>query len=327
VRVTPSLDTINSLPVKADAGVEREPDIAFDGMNYVVVWSEGELGSMHTVRAARVTMQGAVLDSGIPFGKDSYFEYRPGIAFGDGRLLAVWYTYAEPFGVFARFLNNQAHPEGDAFEITTSPTGHFYEPDIAFAGGRFLVVWNEQTSYAGDEVFGQVVDSTGTLINDVIPIGVGPGYQSKPRVAGGDVFLTIWDQNGRIYGRRISVDGQLLGANFEISDTTTGDRSSADIAFGSDNCLAVWMQYNNNSYDIFGNLDTGTGIEDGTTPFAHENRTGSTIVTGSLRQLIDGKNCILYDVSGRIIGQEPIAPGVYFLVEDGRRTTKIIKVY
>ncbi len=325
MRVTPGLDTTLVVPIKDDEGVEREPDIAFNGTNYMVVWSEGDFGGMHTVRAARVTMEGAVLDTGIPFGKDSYLEYRPGIAFGSGRWLAVWYAYSEPYGVFGRFLNNEGQPDGEAFDITTSPNGLFYEPDIASAGGNFLVIWSELSPYAADDVFGMVVDSSGLAVTGAIPIAVGPGFQSKPRVAGGDEFLVVWDDNGAIRGQRISADGQLSGESFEISDPIAADRQSADIAPGTNNCMAVWMQYNAGSYDIFGNLDTPASIDQIGPVAVRVQKTWPTIVNGPLRVYAHTEDAVLYDISGRIVSGEPRTPGIYFLVESPCRITKFIK--
>ena len=326
VRVTPSMDTLHSLAIKADAGVEREPDITFDGNNYVVVWSEGIFASMHKVRATRVTTQGVVIDSGIPFGKDSYLEYGPSIAFDGTRMLAVWYNYTAPFGVFGRFLNDQAHPDGDAFEITVSTNSNLYAPDIAFAADRYLVVWNEQTPYAGDEIFGQIIDSSGTLHGGAIPIGVGPGYQSNPRVTGGAAFLVVWDESGKIMGQHVSTQGQLVGSSFEICDTASIDRLNADIARGADNYLAVWMQYNNNSYDIFGNLDITLGITRTRGRHINTGHLDATIVKGSLAPFVD-RESVLYDIRGREIDHESVAPGVYFLKTANRITTKIIKLH
>lgn len=326
MRATPLLDTIVSFPIKNDIGVEREPDIVYAGPNYVVVWSEGDFGGMHKVRAARVTPEGAVLDSGILFGKDSYLEYHPSVSYGNGHCLAVWYAYDEPYGVFGRFLNEQAQPVGDAFEITLSQMNHSYTPDIAYAGGRYLVVWNEQTAYTGDEVYGQIVDANGLLIGDVIPIAVGPGYQSTPRVTGDDTFLVVWSGGGNIYGQRISADGQLLGSNFQISDPASGDRSSPDIAIGSDNCLAVWMQYEINSYDIFGNIDISTGIHESQECHPSTIHHVQTLVTGSIQKYIKKENITIYDISGRRIQHDPASPGVYFLVDQYHRTFKIIKI-
>ena len=325
VRVTPFLDTISTISVKSDIGVEREPDITFNGSNYIVVWSEGDFGGMHKVRAARVTPEGAVLDSGIFFGMYSYLEYHPSVSFGGNHCLAVWYAYDEPYGVFARFLNDQAQPVGDAFEITLSQANHYYNPDIAYADGRYLIVWTEQTPYAGDEVFGQIIDTSGVLINDKIPIAVGPEYQSMPRVAAGSTFLAVWSQGGKICGQRISTDGQLLGLNFEISAPVGGNRSSPDIAFGSENCLAVWMQYDINSYDIYGNLDTPVGTCDNLEIYPRCYPHIPTIIAGRLDQFIGSDNYAVYDVAGRQIQWENTSPGIYFVVGQNQGTIKIIK--
>jgi hypothetical protein len=325
VRVTPDLDTINSLPVKADVGVEREPDITFDGSNYVVVWSEGVFGGEHKVRAARVTTQGVVLDSGIIFGKDSYLEYRPSIAYDGTRFLAVWYSYTTPFGVFGRFLNSQAQPDGDAIDIRLSSTNHFYQPDIAFANDRYLVIWNEQTPYTGDDVFGQLVDPDGTMYGGIIPISTGSGYQSNPRVTGGNDFLVVWDESGKICGQRVSEQGQLIGPNFQISDTLSRDRQYPDIAKGTDGYLAAWMEYNNTSYDIYGNIDIVTGFGAACEQNLKQPPCHTTITRGTLARFL-GQGYTLYDIAGRNIEHNYVSSGIYFLEKDGRIITKIIKV-
>jgi len=325
VRVTPGFDTINSIPIKADAGVEREPDVTFNGEDYIVVWTEGTFASMHKVKAARVNTEGAVLDSGIPFGKDAYLEYRPSIASEGIRSLAVWFNYTAPFGVFGRFLNSLAQPDGDAIEIRLSNTMHLYQPDVAFAGNRYLVIWNEQMPYAGDEVFGQIVNTDGTLHGDIISIAVGPGYQSNPRVTGGNAFVVVWDENARIMAQRVSTEGELIGTNFEISDSTSQDRQHPDIATGAANHLATWMQYQNSSYDIFGNLDVLTSINEMPTQIPGENHLTATIIKGPLKSLLT-QDHTLYDINGRRIEKPTNACGVYFLQKGARIVKKIIKI-
>lgn len=325
MRVTPGLDTINSLPVKADAGVEREPDIAFGTSDYIAVWSEGEFGGMHKVRAARITPQGVVLDTGILYGKDSFLEYRPGIDFDGTRFLGIWYNYTEPYGVFGRFLTDQAQPDGDEFTIRSSDSCHLFQPDIAYAQSKYLVVWNEQTAYTGDEIYGQLIDPQGNLYGDVIPIAVGPGFQSNPRVAGDNAFLVVWDQNGAICGQWVSPEGMLTGSPFEISDPTNFTRMSADIAFGGQTCLTVWMQFTNDNYDIYGNLDTSVGTHEMDEPIGKQRSISATICRVSLGRFLHGQY-VLYDISGRKIEHEPAGQGIYFLKKDGHTWQKIIVI-
>ena len=88
---------LNTILVKADSEVSREPDIVFGGDNYLVVWSDGTFGGEYKVQAARVTPDGAVLDSGVVFGMGAYCEYRPTVAFDGERYFAVWYIGARSY--------------------------------------------------------------------------------------------------------------------------------------------------------------------------------------------------------------------------------------
>lgn len=328
MRVTPQLDTIGSIPIKADAGVEREPDITFDGVNYIVVWSEGEFGGAHSVRAARVTPQGTVIDSGIPFGAGAYVEQRPGIAYDGVRCMAIWYHYqCTPYGVFGRFINSQAQPEGATITIRTTTNSNYFEPDIAFSAGNYLIVWNEGIIGSGDDVFGQIVDSDGQLIGGVIPIAVGAAYESNPRICSADNgFLVVFSQSSNIYGQWVSASGQLVGVNFEISDPGTCDRAYPDAAAGTNNCLTVWQQFSNNSYDIYGNVDISFGVNEADKSFAQKKTFKSLIVAGSVKEVLGQERYSLYDTSGRKIEAEPAAPGVYFAEMDNQTVTKIVKI-
>jgi hypothetical protein len=301
--------------------------VTFNGTDYIVVWAEGDFGGMQKVRVARVSTQGAVLDSGILFGADSYNECRPGIAYAPGgsRCLAIWYNYQEPYGVFGRFIDEQAQPAGNEFAIRVTGTAHLFVPDIAYAAGRYLVVWNEQTPYTGDDVFGRIIDSAGIFCGDIMSIATGPGYQSNPRVTGNDDFLVVWNQNGIIYGQRVSPEGYLIGTNFRISDTTSNDRASPDAAFGTDKCLTVWIQYCNVSYDIYGNLDITTGTAQSGDPVAQTSIRQTTILTGQLQRHFE-TGYTIFDISGRKVEQEPEADGVYFVRKKDGYFTKIIIV-
>jgi len=56
----------------------------------------------------------------------------------------------------------------------------------------------------------------------------------------------------------------------------------------------------------------------------HENLTAS-IFRGSLH-LPEGKNCIVFDITGRVVEPSKIRPGIYFIEVDGVVTQKVVKV-
>ncbi len=325
VRVTPELDTINSIPIKADSGVEREPDVAFDGENFVVVWSEGFIAE-YKVYAARVTTDGVVLDSGIPFGIDAFCEYGPNIDFDGNRYLAIWYTYNyPPHGVWGRFLNTEGKPVGDEILIRSFSSSYMFNPDIIFGGNNYLVVWNEPSVSGNEDIYGQLVSTSGGLIGGVIPIATDSAYQFDPRISFCDSnYLVVWNQNSKICGQWISADGTLIGENFEISDSISANRSSPDIAIGTTNCLAVWMEYHGTSFDIYGNLDILTGIKEFSELIRGYNYT-TTIVSGQL-SLPENKKCEIFDIAGRKRQLHNLAPGIYFIKVNGQIVQKIVKI-
>jgi hypothetical protein len=328
VRVTPDLQIVSTVPVKADTGLSREPDIVFGDENYLVVWSDGTFGGEHKVQAARVTTEGVVLDSGIIFGMGAYCEYRPAVSFDGQRLFAVWYNYSDtPAGVFGRFINNDCQPEGHEIAIRIMSSSVPMNPDIAFGDSSYLVVWHEPSPYYDDDIYGQLVSTNGILIGDVIPIANDPSYQYLPRVCAGDSqYLVVWNQNCTIYGQWLSMSGELVGTNFPISDTSSCTRDFPAAAVGSTECLVAWHQFNNGNYDIFGNLDTELGANETQEPLKLHDDLGATIINGPLRLPGTSGYRVLH-VAGRVVDPLAISPGIYFIECDGILVKKIIKVH
>jgi len=327
VRVTPDLDTLASIPIKADYGVERDPDVAFDGTNYLVVWSEGIFGGEFKVKAARVTTDGVVIDSGIPFGGGAMFEYKPVVAFDGSRYLSVWYNYSQdPKGIFGRFIDTDCQPQGPVLEIRASNLDHLFDPDIAFCNDNYLIVWNEPLVVGSDDdLLAQLVSKSGVLVGDTIIIATGSKNQLTPRLTVSDNhFLVTWNQESKICGQWLDSNGKLIGGNFEISDPDIYDRSLPDIAFGNNNCLAVWMEYHTDEFDIYGNVDHGIKIKELFTSNINRQVVLPTIMRYNSPQLRSG--LLLYDVSGRRVSTFSLLPGIYFVEKDGRVEQKLIIV-
>jgi hypothetical protein len=318
---------LNTILVKADSEVSREPDIVFGGDNYLVVWSDGTFGGEYKVQAARVNPDGAVLDSGVVFGMGAYCEYRPAVAFDGQRYFAVWYNYNHnPAGLFGRFINSECQPEDHEFVIRVLSEDALLDPDIAFGDSSYLVVWNEPSPYYDDDVYGQLVSVDGDLIGGAIAIANDSSYQYGARVCAGDtLYLVVWNQDCAIFGQWVSMLGELVGSNFRISDTVSCTRDFPSLAIGNDESLVAWHQFCGGNYDIFGNLDIQLGVEQ-TPGFWQDNEFFSaTIISGPLH-LPAGKKCDVYDITGRQIDVLHIQPGIYFIELDGKIVHKVVKV-
>jgi len=103
------------------------------------------------------------------------------------------------------------------------------EPAVALdpVNHRFLVVWSDSRSGSGWNVYGQIVNSDGTLFGNNFSISTSRWYNGgSPDVSYDPVnrrFLVIWTEGGvprAIYGRFVDPTGQLQGAEILISNTT-----------------------------------------------------------------------------------------------------------
>jgi len=103
------------------------------------------------------------------------------------------------------------------------------EPAVALdpVNHRFLVVWSDVRRSSSWHVYGQIVNSDGTLFGNNFSISTGLGYHGgNPNVAYDPVnrrFLVIWTEGfvpHAIYGRFVGPTGQLQESEILISTTT-----------------------------------------------------------------------------------------------------------
>jgi len=68
-----------------------------------------------------------------------------------------------------------------------------------------------------------------------------------------------------------------------------------------------------------------TGVEEAKTVHPYYDGFGATIFSGSLL-LPEGKNCKVFDITGRVVLPDKIKPGIYFIEVEGKITRKVVKV-
>ena len=85
------------------------------------------------------------------------------------------------------------------------------------------------------------------------------------------------------------------------------------------------------SYDLANNIDyvtikyATTGIEEQKIISIKNNHLDGTIFSGPL-QLPEGKQCKVFDITGRVVEPDKLQPGIYFIEVDGFVTQKVVKV-
>ena len=81
----------NGIPIATGSQSGTVPAVAFDGTNYLVVWSDGPASSPTDIYGARVSKAGTVLDgAGIPISNRPTYDAEPAVAFDGTNYLVVW---------------------------------------------------------------------------------------------------------------------------------------------------------------------------------------------------------------------------------------------
>ncbi|MGB3479956.1 MAG: hypothetical protein WBB67_12460, partial [bacterium] len=216
---------------------QYEPEVAFDGTNYLAVYRDGRGGYNCDICGSRITQDGTLLD---PEGFPINVGFLPAIAFGDSLYLCVWFTTAGYCLWGARILPDGTVLDPNGFQIVSSDN---IPPSVSYNNGIFLVAyerdWNIKVTRITPD--GQVLDPSGILIRDN-----SPGVPYWPEVAPyGNGFLVTWQWNSYddyIEGARVDFQGTVLDSPaIQISLPGVGGQWHG-VASSGDTFLVVWDQ-------------------------------------------------------------------------------------
>ncbi|MEW5741485.1 MAG: hypothetical protein AB1938_21365 [Myxococcota bacterium] len=238
----------NEFPVDAPVfrvvNAER-PAVAFDGVNYLVVWSDERTEVPGRIYGVRVDANGA------PLGPNFYIgagRSNPDVAFDGANFLVVAQS-AVGFPAQNDVSGVRVSPAGvvlDTTPISIASAGTDDEfPAVAGGNGGWLVVW---TNGAGTNanVLGARVSGAGVLL-DTTPLTLSnaANAQGSADVAfDGTRFFAVWrDFRGAspaIYGARVSTAGVVQDtAGLLLAGGTTG-RDAPAIAFDGTRYLVAF---------------------------------------------------------------------------------------
>jgi len=233
---------------------ESSPAVAFDGTNFLVVWTDERNGDGLDIYGTRVSPAGAVLDpAGIAICAGPYNQDCPAVAFDGTNFLVVW---GDGDICGARVTSTGAVLDPAGIAICAGPYTQDC-PAVAFDGTNFLVVWTDWRNDSRD-IYACRVSPAGTVLD---PAGIGictsGDRQESPAVAfDGTNFLVTWmDERGGtrdIYGCRVSPAGAVLDPK-GIGICTSGFRQeSPAVAFDGTNFFVAWMDWRTIFADIYG---------------------------------------------------------------------------
>ncbi|MCX6841757.1 MAG: hypothetical protein NTX53_05700 [candidate division WOR-3 bacterium] len=255
----------SGIAISAAMNVQQCPAVAFDGTNYLVVWQDNRSGSSYSdIYGARVSQSGSVLDpAGILISSNTptSSQESPAVAFDGTNYLVVWHDNRngnnDIYGARVSTAGVVQDPSGIAISTATSDQQY---PAVAFGGGYYLVVWQDNRSGSYSDIYGARVSQSGSVLDPagiLISSNTPTSSQSYPAVAfDGANYLVVWhdNRNGNydIYGARVSTAGVVQDPSGIAISTATNIQQYPAVAFDGTNYLVVWWDERNDGGDIYG---------------------------------------------------------------------------
>jgi hypothetical protein len=242
-------------------------NVAFDGTRYLVVWGEYFDKSNYWVDiyGQFIKPSGELDGTSFVIAHNTASDDAPAIAFNGTNYLVTWCNN----GVKARLVSPQGTLLLTEITIASSqdPQNHV---EVASDGSRFMIVWFiSGPTTKNYDVYGQFVNSDGSLLGTNFLIGEGNQWQSYPGIAyGAGKYLISWRNqsyiNGPsdIYGVIIDAATMTMGSQFPISTALNSQGAETKVAFGKENFLVVWDDSRNTVYglDIYAARVTPEGV-------------------------------------------------------------------
>ncbi|MEW5739924.1 MAG: hypothetical protein AB1938_13410 [Myxococcota bacterium] len=262
-RVSPTgqpLDT--NVTISSATGLQTVPDVAWDGLNFFVVWEDRRSGSNPDIYGARVSPAGVVLDTGgISISTAAQGQYTPRVASdGAGQTLVVWEdTRNLESDIYASFVTPAGVVQNPNGLRINNSTGGQAEPDVAVNPTNWLVVWQDTRSGAFD-IYGARVSLGGALVDTTgFPISAAINSQRSPAVVAGpaDTFAVLWDDDRStlnapdIFGARVQ-GATVLDATGVLIDNAASTQVDPLLAFDGAQYFVAWQDARTGNADIWG---------------------------------------------------------------------------
>ncbi|MFO0547308.1 MAG: DUF4215 domain-containing protein [Polyangiaceae bacterium] len=256
------LDT-PSLVVSAAPNSQATPSVASNGADYLVVWDDSRSGSGIDIYGARVTTDGAVLDTaGLPISLGTNSQ-QSAVASDGADYFVVWAdrrsgSNYDVYGSRVTTSGAVLNPMG----IRISLGQMSQQPTIAFNGTGYFVAWQDRREGPNEAIYGSRVSSSGSVL-DVgnIKISQGPEAKLAPALAsnGADYFVA-WKADFGIYGSRLTAAGLALDPSGVVvsQDFSTFQDSVAVSSNGSD-YLVGWRRLAADS-NVVGTVVSSAGV-------------------------------------------------------------------
>ncbi len=252
-------------------------DIDFDGTNWLVMSTGnremGGIGGGEDPFATRVTAAGTVLDPhpNILLAFSAHWQHTPAAAWDGSHWLVVWVEQKQAGETDLRgaILDQGGLVVGEPF-LVNGATGHQTTPAVAAGDSGWLVAWQDYRAGQTEKLYAARVTPAGTVLDPGgIPVATSSNANRYPAIAwdGTNWMMVFWtwvSSAYHIYAVRVTPAGTVLEPNgFEVAPVVYGTgwnwHISLGMAFDGTNYLAVWPDYRNGEYDLYGVRVTPAG--------------------------------------------------------------------
>lgn len=233
--------------------------LAFDGDNYVAVWSDQDYPDDYALYAARVTPSGSVLDpSGIlvvPLDPLSFFDPYSGVAAAaNGAGTSIFFVQLAGEETYQRLYEMRLGQDGavlDPAPIPVSASATAAYAAVAPSSAGAFVAWTDKRDEPADfgrhpAVLGARVSQAGPLLDPAgLLISTGVNEQTSPTVASdGQRYFVVWvdgrGEGNTLHGVRISPTGEELDpAGIHVAPDK-GWHSTPRVVFDGEGFLVLW---------------------------------------------------------------------------------------
>lgn len=233
---------------------QRDYAVAYNGSEYVVVWSQVQSGGSH-ILGARISHSGELLTPN-PISLTLAYsgtQSQPAISWNGSHYLLVW-TADSGTGLDIKGcrLRTDLSPIDSTPITICAAVENQAAPHVASCGDNSLVVWedsrNATSPYYYTDIYGALVSSTGSVQQLSAAISLGAANQRKPKVASsGSGYLVVWEDYRagypQVYCTRVTTAGQVQDTAGIAMPATSYCQTGPDVCFGGGNYFVVWSDW------------------------------------------------------------------------------------
>lgn len=293
---------------------------------FFVFWAaapgEGSQTGDYFISGQKISNAGKALGEPVVVVKTENIVLLPRVLYNPNKneYLLIYCLGENYFNIQGVILDAGGRAVGEHFRVTDAPANQFHYT-MAFNSrkSQFFITYNDNRNGVSD-VFGVIVDSSGTTVKEEFMISTAPGHQINPVVCYNpkdDTYLVNWEDfraHGDslteyetlnvmtdIYGALLAADGTVLINNIPMCADAGGidaDQRFNDIAYNSktNQFLVSWTD----SRDSLHNVGiVGRIVEaDGTMPapdFTLVDAPGAQMISQSLYLPQDDKYFIVFE--------------------------------